>query len=517
MSIEDESFPSDELFDQLNNLSSLGTRNTWFSEHHQPAAFERNPAPFLDICYTDADGDVDVANKSDKTCVSDPVGRDQEDELDDPDEVDGCHGVGEKAPLGSARSSKAVSYQDIHSAYTKRRYKHVKSKVRQYIADIDAQDQKRRNASASGFQRHSSMPEYLTPNSRRVDAGERFKLDNSHYNYNCNSNSNSNYNSNSTSSCSYERLLAEVEVLQQEKESLQQDKETLQTYKDQLQFRLDEKIGEMLSMKFNYDALRSELSDCQQKLRRHQSHSLRSLNFWPPAGIDQATQTDPFSAVNTVATPGDLTYNSSDGSIEMVLLSAAPTVRIPQNPGQSKLAIPPKSLDFSNDSTEADASGNGDTRGGSSSLALVRRDPAPNSSETSQPSSNDSAIECEGHEEERPSSRQWVHREGIYYFDKRHNRVIEVLGINLSQDTSQNQSINDSQAHLLIQSMTQSQIQAQVHGRTRRTTLGSRMLRLLGPCVRCKNGDQLNASTSTFTVGLPLTQMGEFIDPRNQR
>lgn len=91
MSLQDESFPTDELFDQLNNLSSSGARNTWFAEHHKPAVFERDTAPFLEICYADPDFDADgdVANKSAKTCVSDPVGRDQEDEDDYDEDVDG--------------------------------------------------------------------------------------------------------------------------------------------------------------------------------------------------------------------------------------------------------------------------------------------------------------------------------------------------------------------------------------------------------------------------------------------
>ncbi|XP_052856601.1 protein swallow [Drosophila gunungcola] len=513
MSLQDESFPADELFDQLNNVSGPGTRSPWFSEHHQPAAFERNPAPFLEICYADAD--ADVANKSAKTCVSDPAGRDQEDEEDD-DDVD--------EELAADGKSKAVSYQDIHSAYTKRRFKHVTSKVGQYIAEMAAQDQKRHSASGMGFQRHSSMPEYLTPNSRRAEGRGHFdvegedevpKMDNSSQSY-------------TNSSCSYERMQAEIE-------SLQQDKKRLQAYNDFVQLRLDKKMADMIQMRHNFETLRTELSDCQQKLRRHQSHSLRSLNSWPSAGIEKATQTDFLPAIcssvsgNRLAltTPhphsvGNLTYNSSDGSIEMALLSVAPPVRIPQNPSRCEMA---KSLDFSSVSTEADGGGNGEARGDSSSGTLARRGPAPNNSETSQPSSNDSAIEVEGREEERTSFRQWSHRadsEGVYYFDKRNNRIIEVLRINLSQnqsqDTSQNQSINDSQAQLLVQSMSQSQAQGHVHFRTKRNTLGSRMLRLLGPCVRCRNGDPLNSSSNaTFTVGLPPMPEEVFTDPRNER
>jgi len=167
---------------------------------------------------------------------------------------------------------------------------------------------------------------------------------------------------------------------------------------------------------------------------------------------------------------------------------------------------------------------------------LVRRTPAPNNSETSQPSSNDSAIEVEAHEEERPSSRrqweqqgelisprQWGQHEGMYYFDKRNNRVIEVMGFNISQgrnqshDTIHNQSINDSQTRLLVHSMSMSHLEAHDHFRSKRTTLGSRMLRFLGPCVRCRNGDPLNRSNVTYKDGLPAMPEEEFVDQRNQR
>ncbi|KAH8354391.1 hypothetical protein KR084_009893 [Drosophila pseudotakahashii] len=529
MSIQDESFPADELFDQLNNLSSLGARSTWFAEHHQPAAFERNTAQFLDTCYADADedgdadGDADVANKSAKTCVSDPAGRDQEDE-DDVDDGNGSQLGGGEGPLGSGRGSKAVSYQDIHSAYTKRRFKHVKSKVAQYIADIQAADEKRSSASGLGIQRHSSMPEYLTPTSRR-----EFKTEIDTSQSLCQGQAHSQTNN---SSCSEEHLLAVIE-------NLQEDKMRLQARNDYIQLSLDKKRTEYLQMRRNFETLRTELSDCQQKLRRHQSHSLRSLNSWPPAGMAKATQTDSglgSTESNALITPlpmGDLTYNSSEGSIEMALLSvAAPVPRIQQNLGQT---IHPQSLDFSSVSTEADGSGTitGEARGNSSTRAPARRAPAPNNSETSQPSSNDSAIEVEGHEEERPSSRQWIQRNqrgGIFYFDKRNNRVIEVISIsqnhqdhNQCQDTSQNQSINDSQAQLLVHSMSQSQVHPNVHFRSKRssTSLGNRVLRFLGPCVRCRNGGDpsVNGSNSnaTYTLDFSLMQEGGFRDPRNQR
>eukprot|EP00099_Drosophila_melanogaster_P014487 NP_511060.2 swallow [Drosophila melanogaster] len=548
MSLQDESFPTDELFDQLNNLSSSGARNTWFAEHHKPAVFERDTAPFLEICYADPDFDADgdVANKSAKTCVSDPVGRDQEDEDDYDEDVDGDdHKLGcEKAPLGSGRSSKAVSYQDIHSAYTKRRFQHVTSKVGQYIAEIQAQDQKRRNVKFAGFQRVNSMPESLTPTLQQVYVHDGdFKVDK---NCQTHSNSDSNYNSNSNnSSSSFDRLLAENESLQQKINSLRVEAKRLQGFNEYVQERLDRKTDDFVKMKCNFETLRTELSECQQKLRRQQDNSQHHFMYHIRSATSaKATQTDflvdtiPASG-NVLVTPhplGDLTYNSSKGSIELALLSVAPSARVAQNPVQVQRAIHPQSLDFSSVSTEADGSGSGEHRVETSSRALVRRTPAPNNSETSQPSSNDSAIEVEAHEEERPSSRrqweqqgelisprQWGQHEGMYYFDKRNNRVIEVMGFNISQgrnqshDTIHNQSINDSQTRLLVHSMSMSHLEAHDHFRSKRTTLGSRMLRFLGPCVRCRNGDPLNRSNVTYKDGLPAMPEEEFVDQRNQR
>ncbi|KAL5275677.1 swa family protein [Megaselia abdita] len=56
-------------------------------------------------------------------------------------------------------SSISTSYQDIHSAYTKKRYQHVKSKVAEYIASIKEQD--RLSRKKRKMQRHRSLPETL--------------------------------------------------------------------------------------------------------------------------------------------------------------------------------------------------------------------------------------------------------------------------------------------------------------------------------------------------------------------
>ncbi|KAH8341702.1 hypothetical protein KR074_006833 [Drosophila pseudoananassae] len=534
MSLQDESFPADDLFDQLNSLGASSSRDfkRQFAEHHQPEAFERNPTPFLGSDCSAENSYTDAANKSAKTCVSDPTGRDP-DEEEDADE-DGQDG-GSKCK-GNGRSNKAVSYQDIHSAYTKRRYQHVTSKVGKYIADIQAQDQARRNSGASML-RHSSMPEYLTPRSRQRHGGGHYSVDELHKKDE--SLADSSEGGSASNNQSYDRLQSELEALQQER-----DRQT--SYNNYLQDKLDKKVMESMQLKMNFEVLRTELTDCKQKLTRYQAHSLRSLN-WPPVGIPKATQTDrqlaPVTAIASSSsssnpvqnlmenylTPhptgnANLTYNSSDGSIEIALLSVAPTGR-QANP--DLLKVQPMSLDFSNESADGGEANN--ANGISSSRPRTRREhgPGPNNSESSHPSSNDSAIEVEGHESRSPfqpqGEREWRHRrheEAVYYFDKRNNRVIEVMAINLGQGHNQSHnlsqvSVSDSRAQLLNNSQFLSQSQVQI--RTKRRTLGSRVMRIFGPCVRCKYTDDGNpAVNGTYTVGLPLLDE-EFIDIRNQR
>ncbi|KAH8308571.1 hypothetical protein KR018_008469 [Drosophila ironensis] len=544
MSLQDESFPADDLFDQLNSLGAGSAHDfkRQFGEHPPPEAFERNPAPFpgsdcsAENSFTDAD-----ANKSAKTCVSDPAGRgdprgedgDEDDEQDaTTDGQDG--GLSSrylKAPLGSARNSKAASYQDIHSAYTKRRYQHVTSKVAKYIADIQAQDEERR----SRMHRHSSMPEYLTPKSRPRSNDGHYSVDEL-----------------TNSSGEGEGVADTHEHCERLMDTLRQERDRQLSYSNYLQDKLDKKVIESMELRINFDEVRGELADCKQKLTRYQALSLRSLNG-PPVGVPKATQTErqpdrhllPVAAISLTAPPGsassavqyimenyvtphpthghapNLTFNSSDGSIELALLSVAPPTA--RQPHPELRNVQPLSLDFSNESGEVagnTASGSGNSP--SSSRARRERGPGPNNSESSHPSSNDSAIEVEGHESRSPfqqqqeePSREWRHRprdQAIYYFDKRNNRVVEVMSIDLGQRQSQSgdinhnqsqSSVNDSQAQLLSNS------QAQMPFRTKRRSLGSRVMQhLLGPCVRCRyfnaHLDSSQVVNGTYTVGLPL-------------
>ncbi|KAH8380952.1 protein swallow [Drosophila serrata] len=435
MSLQDESFPSDELFEQLNSR----VPRTKFSELHQPAAFERHPAPFCDS-YTD------VADKSGNTCVSDPVGRH---EAEDEDEEKIENDVYELRGGRGGRGSMAASCQDVHSAYTKRKYQHVTSKVAKYISDLN--DQKKRRSTAGSIQRHSSMPEYLTPKSRARHGGGHFSVDELHQ-----MEEEESPKASKDSSCvDYEMLQNEHEMLRNENEAIREEKERLQSYSDYLQERLDAKQSQFVQLKRNFETLRTELSDKDEKLKRHQRNSLRALNNWPPPVIAKATQTDMIElksilkSNNLVRPPPsfDLSYNTSEGSIEMALPTGESLVS-PLNPGNESEA---------------------------------RTTAAPNSSESSQPSSNDSAIDVENH----------GLRMGLYYVDERRNRFMQIQGVSM-----------DNQGYAWL--------------RPKRISLGSRMLRIFGPCVSCSDNGQGQALNVTYASEQPLLEEG-MVSQRIQR
>ncbi|KAH8354392.1 hypothetical protein KR084_009894 [Drosophila pseudotakahashii] len=289
-------------------------------------------------------------------------------------------GVG-KGPLGSGRGNRPVSFQDIHSAATKRRFKHVISPVAKYMAEMRSEDERRR------IERLSSMSESQKPISSQSESEAHSQTNNPSY--------------------TEKELLAVVKILEN-------DRMKFQDLYDDVQRRLEKKGREFLQTRGQVDILRIELSDCQQKLKREQSRSPRSLNFWPPALMAKATQTDSgldstdFRSVGTQANEGEILADETYGN------------STPREP-----AI---------------------------------RAPAPNNSEISQPSSDDSAIEVgfheeegheeEGHEEESPLSRQWIqrHQRGT----SRSSKSARITRITVSAGA--HVKINDSQAQLVVHS-----------------------------------------------------------------
>ncbi|XP_017871916.1 PREDICTED: protein swallow isoform X2 [Drosophila arizonae] len=493
MSLQDESFPTDELFDQLNATIASDGNNQSFQRQYSmclgldvPDNIERQVSPFLN------------SDCSEKTCSSDPLGMEHtESGAKRNNGVTDTH-----LQLGSGRSNKAVSYQDIHTAYTKRTYKHVTSKVSKYIADIHDQEKQRRT-SASTFQRHRSMPESLTP---RGGTDDQQKIDHSL------SLANSSSTDMHVRDESYERLVSE--------------KDHLQSYNDYLESRLYKKINDNLVLRKNFEVIRTELTDCKEKLKRQAvapvaAQSLRSLVYCPP-NESVATQTDlpvmanlsnlsnmPALAANATPHPNtnlnDITYDSSVGSIEIPLLSVQPAahqLKLTKSVKKSGI-IKRLSLNFSNDSADTDVTGQALTgvAVGVSMEPTGTNGATTNHSGSSHPSSNDSAIEIEGNELRSPRvnygpMREWAQREGLIYFDKHSNRVIELVPLN-PHESSNGSSINQSQFSML-------QYTANAHIGQRKKSLAARMLRLLGPCARCDDPNQIDTSTATYTVGIPL-------------
>ncbi|EDW82035.2 uncharacterized protein Dwil_GK25586 [Drosophila willistoni] len=527
MSLDDESFPADELFDQLSPHVPKRHFQQDFKEHHQPEAFERNAPPFF---FNDCseENSFDEPNKSAKTCVSDPVGLDQDDDQYDdegnPTNIDN----GKTNPqLGNGHSSKSKSFQDIHSVYTKRRYAHVTSKVAKYISDIDKQDQQRRSSS-NKIQHHSSMPETLTPtNSNPVRDSLRIVnlsnfLDDGDEMHKSNESLATGSAMKIHDVIEFERLVNENEEMLNEKAQLQNEKERLQSYCNYLQDRFDKKAMETMMLRKNFDIIRNELTNSKDKLKRQQihGHSMVSLVHHPLSGIERSTQTERNLEIASssssrisnlsdlpVVTPhpnlhlNNLTYDSSVGSIEIALLSVAPA-----NPNPRKMNIQPLSLNFSNDSVEV----NNNAAHGSSS-----RPGSSNRTESSQPSSNDSAIDIDR------SPFYGGNCEGTYFFDKGNNRVVKLAnllplnpsGKNNKRATTTNNS--DRNTNLLDQSLISTQGVPLMRSKP---SLGTRLLRLFGPCTRCHDphNQSANASSVTYTVSLPLLDDETYNRSRNR-
>lgn len=161
------------------------------------------------------------------------------------------------------------SYQDIHSAYTKKRYQHVKSKVAEYIASIKEQD--RISRKKKKMQRHRSLPETLglgSYNQISSPAVDTTKLEN-------------------CDSCSNLFKIKESEV------------EELKNLNEYLQTNLEHKVQQSFMLRRDAENLQFQLMELKEKersnsLARQNSVSSFSWLMDPPlkATINSGTQTE---------------------------------------------------------------------------------------------------------------------------------------------------------------------------------------------------------------------------------
>lgn len=165
-------------------------------------------------------------------------------------------------------NSVSTSFQDIHSAYTKKRYQHVKSKVAEYIATIKEQDRISRKRK---MQRHNSLPEalglgiYSQMGSPAVDTSNRESCD----------------------TCSNLIKIKESEV------------EELKNFNAYLQTNLQDKVQQSFMLRKDAENLQQEVMQLKEKeksnsLARQNSVSSFSWLMDPPQKItiNNGTQTE---------------------------------------------------------------------------------------------------------------------------------------------------------------------------------------------------------------------------------
>lgn len=297
MSIQDESFPYDDLETSRNSGQHM------IFPHHKPRIIKINSQDIED------EDDEEMNNNEHHSTVSSPGHHHHQNDSTEssndggPNESETSGKTNASEPEGTdtkknefARNpqSKSVSYQDIHSEYTKRRYKHVESKVGKYIANMKAQDKKRNSGK---FQRHRSMPETLSvlssgPKSLETEQGplrnvppkrgilrhSTNDLDQIHDEHESAISDHDTENfdniTGTTSSSSREMIQdAGIYLDRQTYEQLLSDRDR----GEYLQSMMDEKKAEIWRLKQNLENMRIEYTMCKDKLRQMNQAQRMSL------------------------------------------------------------------------------------------------------------------------------------------------------------------------------------------------------------------------------------------------
>ncbi|KAM7358840.1 swallow [Cochliomyia hominivorax] len=524
MSIQDESFPYDDDLELSRNSGKnivfphfrRGTTVSSSLENNNPEVVENvNPSEKnISSSSSPIQNQDDSANSSNDFCPpSETSGKTNASEPNDLQESQN-----KKSEFKRHNTNKSISYQDIHSEYTKRRYKHVESKVGQYIANIKAQDEKRRNSVK--FQRHRSMPETLhgTETASQLHQNDSNKhsilsqstndLDRIQDHHNT-----ENYDNltTTTSSLSTRDLASDaggIVLDHQTYDQLINDRER----KDYLETKLDMKNEENWRLKKNLDTMRIEYSLCKEKLKQQSlmqrnSGSFGSINatatlgrtclqclLYPKETKEKATQTDglltpsPVPPLNKAgnemfATP--LTPTSQNNSFDHAAVGMLAPVG--QKISKSVATIQPLSLNFSNlveqDNREFNSSNINTTigflRNRSNSIAARRKStPLPvntsriSSAGSSVPSSSDSAIDIEV--AESPKSQRQSRREEFIYYEQRSQRFSILEACNADSENINNNNTGNSSNKISEKSTT-----------GKRTNLRSRIRRIFGACTKC--------------------------------
>ncbi|KAH8341704.1 hypothetical protein KR074_006846 [Drosophila pseudoananassae] len=363
-----------------------------------------------------------------------------------------------KTPKGNGNRSKAASFQDIHSAHIKRRYQHVTSKVGKYIADMHAEDEARRaSLSSSSFERHCSLPDSLNPKS--LSPGELFKKDDPLAIFS--------ERGDASYKLPYYRLVEEIKELQKEQERQV-------SYNNYIQSKLDKKVIESMQMRINFENLRTQLNDCKAKLNSYQTGSTN----WPPVSKTQGTQTDLHNLQSDVVSSASPDSTMRDITVENSSYNNSHTFNMiaKHNPHAALCE------ELTYESFRGAGKGGEVSSSSRSGLAL-------NSLDVHVSGDDDSIVEVDA-SMMPPDWHLRRHSNALYYLDKSQNRIIEMVSVDLGQLKSD--SLGQGEAPVLNDSMSMIKFQ------TKQRSLGSRMMHMLVPCLRCSEADE--------TVSLEIKQ-----------
>lgn len=290
----------------------------------------------------------------------------------------------------NCQQNKRLSFQDIHTEYTRRRFKHVESKVAKYIANMKVEDQKYRQAK---FQRHSSLPNAFGsgqplmiggnqhhPIHFSADELDRMNESTSDGDGEADSSKNTTAATTTSSSSGGGGTTTTTTTTNNsstnngggsdDKSALMQqiinENERIQSQNDYLQTRLDDKITENMRLKRNVDFMRIELTNCKDKLKQSSSASVTSLGVGMVSRLPlqmlvnntsmcvKGTQTDLKTPPLAQQSSLYITPDTPDANNNTMYDSGSNTGKA----GKTVATIQPLSLNFSNITEQYSGEGN---------------------------------------------------------------------------------------------------------------------------------------------------------------
>ncbi|XP_055384120.1 protein swallow [Condylostylus longicornis] len=211
-------------------------------------------------------------------------------------------------PKKEKKLKRFQSVNDLHARYCSTKYKHVNSKVRQYIKEMEAGNKRqKRNKKLSRFNSfpvstngqlhdnflYKSSDDYDKENnlsSTSTDGLDFTSLENFYQNYKFNFPIlNRNESDNSQDHNESDNVMVNAEYLKK----LNSEIKDLRSMNEYLQTNLDNKVAQVTKLKRANDAMQIDIVNLQDEIRNHQRHTLpESYILWGQGKSTQSTQTD---------------------------------------------------------------------------------------------------------------------------------------------------------------------------------------------------------------------------------